>query len=109
MIADKKDLLAGCIAELPEKTVKLKNGKEVKVRALKGSDALRASSIESLDERLAFVLPKGLVEPVLNNREIQKLIDFNSETAVDIFMAVMELSNALGDAEAEEYEDAKKN
>ncbi len=109
MVINKKELLSCCAAELPEQEVQLKNGMTVKVRALKGSEVLRVSSIENLDEKLFYALPKGLVDPVLNSREIQKLIDYNSELAVEIFTAVMELSNALGEAESDEYETAKKN
>ena len=109
MITDKSTLLAVCMAELPEKEVSLKNGMTVKVRALKGSDILRVSSIDNLDEKLAITIPKGLIEPVLASREIQRMIDYNPDLATDIFAEIMELSNALGEAEAAEAEDAKKN
>ena len=109
MITDKATLLATCVDKLPEKEISFRPGINITIKALKGSDALRASSIDSLDDKLMFVIPRGLVEPNLNNREIMKIINFNSELAVDIFTAIMDLSNALGEAEAAETEDAKKN
>ena len=109
MITDKNTLLATCVVELPRKEVTLKNGMAVKIQALKGSDVLRVSSVDNLDDKLALAIPKGIVEPSLSAREVQKIIDFNPDMATEIFSAIMELSNALGEAEVQEAEDAKKN
>jgi hypothetical protein len=109
MVSKKQDLLACSTNELPEKEFTTKSKKTVKVRALKGLDALRVSSMQNLDERILFALPKMLIEPQLTNREIKLLVDNDPDTATEIFIEGLELSNALGEAESAEYEIAKKN
>jgi len=109
MASTKEQLLSLCADELPEATVKLDNGVEVIVRALKGSDTARAASLQNIDQKLFFVLPKGMVDPVLTQRELQKLVDKAPSAALAIFGKIMEISGALGEEEREEKEDAKKN
>ena len=109
MIASKNDLLSLCVSELPEEEFTGKNGVTVKIRALKGSEAMRAVSIENLDERLLYALPKMIMEPCLTFNETRKIVDFQADFATDVFTRGMEMSNALGDAEEQEKDSAKKN
>jgi len=109
MNSTKKELLEFAQSELPKKNITTKTGKTVTIQALKGSDSLRVSSMINLDEREMFALPKLLVDPELTNREVRMLIDSDPETATEIFIAGLELSDALGQTESEEYKLAKKN
>ncbi len=109
MASSKDELLSLCVSELPEKELKLNDGKTVRVRALKGSDAARVVSLANMDERMAYAIPKGLVEPDLSSRDIRKLIDYAPATAIEILTEILELSGALDDVERREDAVAEKN
>jgi len=109
MIAKSSDLMNLCVNELPQKTITVEGGLEVRVQALEGIDVLRVSSLEMLDEKIMFALPKGLVEPKLTHREIKQLTNRASKVVNDIFIGIMELSELLIEEQSEEEAQAEKN
>ena len=109
MASSKEELLSLCVSYRPEAVVELDGGVTVKVKALKGSDSARVSSMQNMDEQILFALTRGVLSPKLDIGDIQKLLDESSKSALKIFTRIMELSNALGEAEKEEAGNAEKN
>jgi len=108
-MSSKEQLLSLCVSKLPVQVIDVGDGVEVKIQALKGSDTSRIFSTENMDERIYSTLKKGLIEPVLTQKELIHFIDYAPEQSLTIFTKILELSNALGDAEEEQIKDAKKN
>ena len=109
MASTKEELLSLCVDVYPEGTVDLESGVSVVVKALKGSESARVSSMMMRDEQILYALPRGIVEPKLTSREIQTLLDKAPDSAMAILVKILDLSGALGEAEAKEDKDAEKN
>ena len=109
MIAKSNDLMGLCISELPQKTITVDGGLEVRIQALEGSDTLRVASLDYLDEKVMYALPKGLIEPKLTRREIEKLTNRATKTVNDILVGIMELSEVLAEEKKDEEAQAEKN
>jgi len=109
MASSKEELLSLCVSHRPEATVELTNGIEVKVKALLGSDSARVSSMVNRDDQILFALRRGVVSPKLDLGDIKKLLDEAPSSATKIFVKILEISEALGNAEAEEAGEAEEN
>ena len=109
MSISKESLMGMCIAEMPEKQLKLSNGEEVKIKALEGLDIASIMSETDTGEQIFRTLKSGLIEPGLNNRELRKFINGALETATDIYSGILDLSNVVNEIEFKEKEEVKKN
>jgi hypothetical protein len=103
------ELMELCVNELPSTTLKVKNGKDVIIQALNGSILAETLSQPNMNEKLYLTLKHGLKEPMLNNKELRKFIDYGFDMATDIFEGIMKLSEALSEEELLTTKEIKKN
>jgi hypothetical protein len=108
-IASIEEILALAVDKMPKDQVTIDGNLTLEVQALSGADRLRISSIDYLDERVLFALPIAVVKPKMDAEQALKFMDGNPRGAVKVLTKILDLSGALGDAEAKTAKDAEKN